>query len=212
VIDAQILAFTAAALAVTVSPGPDTFLVIGNTLRGGTRVGLATVAGVISGGFFHAALFSLGVAQLLVYSPVAFAVVKLAGAFYLLYLGAKALRSALRPSTASPLVVTNAPSQLASLRGSFLQGLLTNALNPKVAIFYLAFLPQFMNPGDPVARKSALLIAIHYALGLLWLSMVAAAMGRLGRWLVRSRVRRVLDGVVGAVMTSFGVKLAFAAR
>jgi threonine/homoserine/homoserine lactone efflux protein len=99
-----------------------------------------------------------------------------------------------------------------ALRSAYLQGVITNAFNPKVAVFYLAFLPQFMRAGDDIALKSVLLIGIHYALGLLWLSSVALFVVQFNTWLRRSVVQRVLEGTVGAVMTLFGVKLALAAR
>ncbi|TAM30088.1 MAG: LysE family translocator [Nevskiaceae bacterium] len=209
--DTSILAFTLAALLLTLSPGPDTFLVIGSTVHGGIRAGLAAVAGIISGGFFHAALFALGVARLLMYSPTLFLIVKIAGALYLIWLGIGALRSAATPRPDVSAETVPVPSN-GLLRRRYLQGLLSNALNPKIAVFYLAFLPQFLQPGDPVALKSAGLIGIHYLLGLVWLSILALAVGRFGHWLRRSRVQRALDGLVGAVMTGFGVRLALASR
>jgi threonine/homoserine/homoserine lactone efflux protein len=207
--DPQLVAFTLAALVVTISPGPDTFLVIGNTGRGGVAHGLATVLGIASGGLFHAMLFGFGVAHVLAHSPLVFTVVKLCGAAYLVYLGCGALRSAFQRGTRPSPEERSARRAPPSLRGAWAQGTLTNALNPKVAVFYLAFLPQFMSPGDAIAAKSMLLIGIHIVLGLLWLSIVVLALARLGAWLERGVVRRVLDGVVGTVMTAFGAKLAF---
>lgn len=210
-LDTSLLAFTLAALLLTLSPGPDTFLVIGSTLQGGLRGGLASVAGIISGGLFHAALFALGVARVLMYSPTLFLCVKLVGALYLIWLGIGALRSAATPKPDVPAEATPMPAN-GLLRRRYLQGLLSNVLNPKIAVFYLAFLPQFLHAGDPIALKSAALIGIHYLLGLVWLSTLALAVGRFGRWLRRGRVQRVLDGLVGVVMTGFGVRLAFASR
>jgi threonine/homoserine/homoserine lactone efflux protein len=204
--DHSVLAFALIALALTIAPGPDTFLVIANTGAGGFRRGFATVLGVVSGGFFYVLLVACGLIRVLVYSPVLFHAVKLAGACYLLYLGWGALRGAFSPA---PPAAADAPLTPArSIRASYLQGLLTNALNPKIAVFYLAFLPQFLNPGDPVVLKSALLIGIHYFEGLLWLSLLAFGVGRLGRFLARPRVKRTLDAVLGTTMMGFGVKLA----
>lgn len=203
-------AFCAAALAVTLAPGPDTFLVIGNAVKNGARGGLATVAGITSGGVVPMALFAGGLAQLLVYSPAAFLVVKTLGALYLIWLGANALRGAFAP--ARDIDAAAAGSVQPSLRRAYWQGVLTNALNPKIALFYLAFLPQFMDPAQSVALQSVLLIGTHYAMGLAWLSLVALAAARLGGWLSRGRVRRWLDGVVGAVMLGFGIRLAFATK
>lgn len=220
-IDPTILAFTLAAALVTITPGPDTFLVIMNTLKSGLRTGLATVFGIVSGGLFHAALFAFGVAQLLVYSPTVFMVVKLLGAGYLLWLGIGALRAAFgrrdvgEVAAASDACPHPSPPPLMQGRGlksAYVQGVITNALNPKVAVFYLAFLPQFMRPTDDIALKSVLLIGIHYALGLMWLSLVALFVVQFNAWLRKSIVQRVLEGTVGAIMTFFGVKLALAAR
>jgi threonine/homoserine/homoserine lactone efflux protein len=201
--DHRVLAFALIAMALTVAPGPDTFLVIANTSAGGFRRGFATVLGIVSGGSCYVLLVACGLMRLLVYSLAVFLAVKLAGACYLLYLGWNALRGALRGAPAAA-GATPAPSA----RASYLQGLLTNALNPKIAVFYLAFLPQFLNPGDPLVLKSALLIGIHYFEGLLWLSLLAFGVGRLGRWLARPRVRRALDAALGATMIGFGLKLA----
>jgi threonine/homoserine/homoserine lactone efflux protein len=94
----------------------------------------------------------------------------------------------------------------------FTQGLLTNVLNPKVAIFYLAFLPQFIAPADPVLAKSLLLASIHIAMGLVWLSVIAFAVDRAQRYVTHSRVRRWIDGICGAVLVALGIRLALARR
>jgi len=207
--NAPFATFVVAALLVTLAPGPDTFLVVSNTLAGGTRRGLITVFGIVAGGAFYVALFGLGVAPLLARSEAAFHAVKIAGAAYLAFLGACALRRAFRPRGGGS--ASSEPGRFPG-SGAFGQGLLTNALNPKVAVFYLAFLPQFMRPGESMAAKAALLIGIHYAMGLVWLSLVVLMVSQLGAWLSRGPVRRGLDGVVGAAMLGFGVRMAFTSR
>ena len=213
VLDRSVLAFALAATLVALSPGPDTFLVITNAARGGVQRGLATVAGILTGGFFFVAVFALGVAQVLVYSPALFWTVKVAGAAYLMWLGLGAMRSALRrgdrAGAASSLSVDARP---VSSGRAWLQGLMTNALNPKVAVFYLAFLPQFIGPGDSIPLKSALLIGIHYGIGGVWLSLVSLAVSRMSRLVRGGGFRRALDGTVGLVMTGFGVRLVLATR
>lgn len=204
--DHSVLAFALIAMALTIAPGPDTFLVIANTSAGGFRRGFATVLGIVSGGAFYVLLVACGLIRVLVYSPTLFYAVKLAGAAYLLYLGWGALRGAFRQAPAGAADAPPPPAK--SIRASYLQGLLTNALNPKIAVFYLAFLPQFLNPGDPVVLKSALLIGIHYFEGLVWLSLLAFSVGRLGRFLARPRVKRTIDAVLGTTMMGFGLKLA----
>lgn len=208
--ETQWLAFSVAALMLTLLPGPDTFLVIGNALAGGARRGLAAVAGITSGGLFHVALFAFGVTQLLMYSERAFWTVKMLGAAYLAYLGVKALRAALRPRADAPALELGAPAP--GLWRAFAQGALTNALNPKIAMFYLAFLPQFLAPGPHMARDSMMMIGLHYAIGALWLSVVAVGAARMGGALRSARVARALDGLIGTMMLGFGAKLAFSSR
>jgi len=208
-IDAQILAFTAVAAVVTVSPGPDTFLVIRNTLGGGVRGGLATVLGIVSGGSVHAVLAALGLTLILVQSAQAFFWVKLIGAGYLVFLGLQSLRQGLRKEDVAQAL---RPARAMSRRRAFLDGFITNALNPKVAIFYFAFLPQFISPGDPVALKSFMLAGIHYGMSLIWMSGVAFAVARAAKVLTRPSVRRGLDLATGSIFTGLGIKLALEQR
>lgn len=145
------LAFIVAAALLTLSPGPDTMLVLRNTLRGGRSAGLRTTLGISSGLIVHATLSALGLSVILVQSAAAFEIVKLAGAGYLVWLGIQSLRAAVRGQPP----VAGAPA--AGPQRPFREGLLTNVLNPKVAVFYLAFLPQFIATGDPVFLKPLLL-------------------------------------------------------
>ena len=206
-LDAQVLAFTGIAALLTLTPGADTMLVVRSALVCGRRAGLLTVLGIGSGLFVHATLSALGLSVILVRSARAFEAVKLVGALYLVYLGVQALRSAARGGTAA-----ERPAVPAGARRAFAEGLLTNVLNPKVAVFYLAFLPQFIGPGDPVLAKSILLASIHFAEGLVWLSLVTFFVARLRPFLVRPIVQRALEGVSGLVFISFGVKLAVSRR
>lgn len=210
--ETQWLAFAFAALMVTLAPGPDTFLVIGNALGGGVRRGLATVAGILTGGLFHVALFAFGVARLLMYSERAFWTIKMLGAGYLAWLGVKALRSAFAARVGADPDASIEPSLQPSLWRSYAQGVLTNALNPKIAIFYLAFLPQFLAPGPDMAMQSIAMIAMHYAIGTLWLSLLVIGASRMAGAVRSTRVARTLDGVIGAMMLGFGAKLAWSSR
>ena len=204
-----ILAFIVAAALLTLSPGPDTMLVLRNTLRGGRGDGWRTTLGISSGLLVHATLSSAGLSIILVRSATAFSIVKLLGAGYLIWLGAKSLGSAMRGDVGAWGRTTPHPHAPTSL---FYQGFLTNVLNPKVAVFYLAFLPQFIAPGEPVLAKSLLLASIHIGMGLVWLSMVSAAVDRAQRFVTSGRVRRWLDAVCGAVLVGLGLKLALARR
>jgi threonine/homoserine/homoserine lactone efflux protein len=182
-------------------------LVIRSALSRGRRAGLLTMLGICCGLFVHATLSALGLSVVLVQSASAFEIVKLAGACYLGYLGVQSLRSAARP----------APPQDPQLRPlgarrAFVEGLLNNVLNPKVAVFYLAFLPQFIRPGDPVLARSLLLAGIHFVQGVLWLSLVASFVGRIRPALARPGPRRAVESVTGVVLVAFGVRLALERR
>jgi RhtB (resistance to homoserine/threonine) family protein len=209
--DSQVLAFTAVAAVLTITPGADTMLVLKNALRGGRRDGFATTAGVVSGVLVHGALSAVGLSVVLAKSAAAFQTVKLLGAGYLIWLGIRAILDARRGQGDAPSVATDRKGD-GSWRASYAEGLLTNVLNPKVAVFYLAFLPQFISPGDPVLAKSMLLAGIHNLQGVIWLgglTMVAVS-GR--RRLDRPAMRAWVSRASGAILIALGVRLALERR
>jgi len=208
--DAQVIAFTLAAAALTIAPGVDTMLVIRNVLRGGRRDGVVTTFGICSGFFVLATLSACGASILLMHSTTAFHVVKLAGAGYLGWLGLQSLRSAVRTPQASTTLEAGKPVRMIAARHCFVEGLLSNVLNPKAAVFYLAFLPQFIGPTEPVLAKSLLLAGIHYIEGILWLAALSIMLDQTRRFLLQSAMRRVLDGLCGIVLIGFGARLACA--
>ena len=212
--DSRLWAFVVVATLLAVTPGADTLLVVRNVLTRGRVAALATVAGIAGGCVVHAVLSAVGVSLILVRSAEAFAVLRFCGAAYLIVLGVQSVRrwwrvdDGARAASASGAAALR-PSQ--RLR-SFVEGLLTNVLNPKVGIFYLAFLPQFIAPGDPVLERSLLLAALHIGIGVVWLSVLSFGVGRI-RPLVESRLWRArLEGVSGAVLIALGVRLAAARR
>ncbi len=206
-IDSQVLAFTGIAALLTLTPGADTMLVVRSALARGRRAGLLTALGICCGLFVHATLSALGLSVVLVKSARVFEIVKLAGAGYLVYLGLQSIWSA---ALGAPRDERQAGP--VGARRAFVEGLLNNVLNPKVAVFYLAFLPQFIGPGDPVLAKSILLSAIHFIQGIVWLSFVTLFVARLRRALTQPRVRRTLECVTGLVLLGFGVRLAMDRR
>lgn len=213
-LDSRLWAFVAVATLLAVTPGADTLLVVRNVLTRGRVAALLTVAGIAGGCVVHAVLSAVGVSLILVRSAEAFAVLRFCGAAYLIVLGAQSLRRWWQPDDGAPAgsdAPLAAPRPARRLR-SFLEGLLTNVLNPKVGIFYLAFLPQFIGPGDPVLERSLLLAALHIGIGVVWLSLLSLGVGRI-RPLVESRLWRArLEGVSGAVLIALGVRLAAARR
>ena len=204
--DPQVLAFALIAALMTISPGSDTFLVVRNALRGGRRDGLATVLGITSGLYCHATLSALGVSAVLAHSAGAFLALKVAGAAYLAWLGFQSLRSGL--GRVPPAPPGDVAAAVVPRSRSFREGLLTNLLNPKVIVFYLALLPQFVGPGDPVLAKSLLLASIHCVEGILWLGFVAWAVDRSRRFFLRPALRRFLDALCGTVLVALGLRLA----
>jgi RhtB (resistance to homoserine/threonine) family protein len=208
----DLLPFTIAAALLTLSPGPDTMLVLRNTLRGGRSDGVRTTLGICSGLLVHATLSALGLSVILVRSAGLFTAVKLVGAAYLVWLGLQSLQAAARGGERETGNGKRAGAEGAARRRPYREGLLTNVLNPKVAVFYLAFLPQFIAPGDPVLATSLLLASIHNAMGLVWLNGLAAGADRAQRVIAGAGVRRVLDGVCGAVLVGLGARLAVTKR
>ncbi len=210
--DAQVIGFALAAAALTIAPGPDTVLVIRNVLRGGRRDGVITTFGICSGLFIHATLSALGVSMLLMHSATAFNLLKLAGAGYLVWLGVQSLRGAMHPSYSPGRLDRIERTRSRPLQRCFLEGLLSNVLNPKTAMFYLAFLPQFIGPTDAALAKSLFLAGIHYVEAMLWLVTLSITLDHTRRFILRSSVRRSLDGLCGAVLMGFGVRLALERR
>lgn len=212
-LDNQVLAFTGIAAILTLTPGADTMLVMRSVFTRGQRAGLLTGLGICSGLFFHATLSALGLSLILVRSATAFEIVKLVGACYLIYLGGQSLWQALRHGESKlSAVEASAIKQEKQWWQSFLEGLLTNVLNPKVAIFYLAFLPQFISPNDSVLAKSLLLAGIHFILGIIWLSLVTMFLSRMRALLTHPHVQRAIEATAGAVLIAFGARLAMERR
>lgn len=205
-LDPQVLAFTLLAALMTMSPGADTLLVVRNVLRGGRRDGIVTTLGICSGLYVHALLSSLGVSVILMHSATAFMALKIAGAVYLVWLGAQTLRAAARGAlSAAP---QDAPVVRVPAGRSWREGFLTNLLNPKVIVFYLALLPQFISPGDSVLTKSLFLTAIHAVLGLAWFAILSFFVDRSRRFLLRPLLRRWIDAICGSFLVALGVRLA----
>ncbi len=204
--DTQVIAFTVVAAALALTPGADTMLVIKNTLHSGKQAGWATTLGILSGTLFHALVSALGISVIIAQSEFMFQLIKVAGAGYLIWLGIQTLRS-IRHAGDS---VTDHKRK--RLRNSFNEGLITNLLNPKVAIFYIAFLPQFISPGDPVLAKSILLACIHNVMSLLWLGGLALALGSGHNWIQHRPVRSWLSGISGSILIGLGLRLALESR
>ncbi|GAA4066146.1 LysE family translocator [Nonomuraea soli] len=199
----QILAFAGVVMLGSMSPGPDFAVVVRRSVQSGRGHGMAAAAGIAVGVFFWVVAAATGIAALLAASALAFTVVKVVGAAYLLYLGVRAWLAAGR--TAGP-DASGAPARGGRV-SAFSEGLLTNALNPKVAIFMIALVPQFVSAGAGMAQVLTL-SAAALVTNALWFGALANLVAVLRRFLARRRVRRAVDYVTGTALIGLGVHLA----
>jgi threonine/homoserine/homoserine lactone efflux protein len=205
----HLLVFLVGSVLVTVVPGADMALVTRQVVTRGRSAAQTTILGNLSGLVVHTAALVVGLSALLVASATAFSVVKLAGAAYLVFLGVQSLRQARRTRAATD---TTSP-ELAPKRGSpYLQGLISTVLNPKPALFFLSYLPQFVDRNGSVTLQVALLAAIHIVIGFVWLTTYASLVSRMHSALARPRIKAALEGVTGAVLIALGVRVAVAHR
>lgn len=190
--------FVGVAVVVIVAPGADFAVVTRNTLAGGRRQGWATAWGINLSNLVQGTAAAAGIGALIVASTTLFTAIKVVGAGYLALLAVQALRSALRGQYDD--------SSSGSASRGFRQGVLTNITNPKVLIFYLAVLPQFISPGAPVLALM-LLAVTHALISQVYLSLLVAMLDRSRHWLTRRSVRRVLDALTATAFGAFGIRL-----
>jgi threonine/homoserine/homoserine lactone efflux protein len=200
------LLFLAAGLALNFTPGPDMLYVAARGASEGRPAGIASALGIGAGTLVHITLVALGLAALLAAVPIAYLVVRITGAAYLVYLGVRAIRSR------SALTIKEL--EPAPLSVVFRQGVLTNVLNPKVALFFLAFLPQFVDPsrGNPVIQIVALGLVFDLTGTLVNLGVAVGASRAASRLREASRARNVLQKITGVLFIGLGLRLAFAGR
>jgi RhtB (resistance to homoserine/threonine) family protein len=203
---ANLSAFLGVAALVIVTPGPDTALVTKNALFYGRRPALATAFGVNAGLLVWTVASALGVAAIVHASATAFTAMKLIGAAYLIWLGVQALRSAGRRISAGEQAGSS-ERRLDAQRG-FRQGLFSNLANPKIAVFFMSLLPQFIDAGHPVLLPFLLLGSLFVVLTLAWLCGYALMASKAGGLLTRPRVKSALDRVTGVVLIALGLRLA----
>jgi threonine/homoserine/homoserine lactone efflux protein len=210
--------FALTALVLIMLPGPDQALITRNALVGGRYGGVLTMLGGVLGLTVHAGAAALGLSALLLASATAFTALKILGAAYLLWLGVQLLWTAMRSrrSRRSPMADDAVAAPRPRRRSAYLrQGFLSNALNPKVALFFVTFLPQFLSvsagSGSPQA-EALLLSGVFAVLYLAWFGLYVAAVDRLGRWLRRPRVKARIEQLTGLVLATAAVRLATASH
>lgn len=205
---AETALFAAAVLVLNATPGVDLLLTLSRTLQGGVRAGIAVVAGIHAGCVVHALAAAFGLAALLAVNPGAFRLVQWAGAAYLAWLGLGMLRQAWRGSATAVVAPAAAAAAARPWRQDFRAGLLTNVLNPKVAFFFLAFLPQFVPAGTPSQTASFLLLGAWFVAQstLFSLALVALAL-QLARLGTTGAIRRALTAAGGLLFFALALRL-----
>ena len=201
--------FVLSGLLLNITPGPDTLYIVGRSSAQGLRAGAVAALGIGTGALVHVCAAALGLSALLAASAAAFTVVKIVGAAYLVYVGISLLRS--KSSTRSPPVSASG-NRPASIQGIFFQGFLTNVLNPKVALFFLAFLPQFVLSYAPSKPLAFLFLGVIFDFnGTLWNLLVAWSTARISSRLGASdQFKKWFNRCVGSIFVFVGFRLAFA--
>ncbi len=202
----EIVTFAFVASLLVMSPGPNGVLIAKTVPTSGRAAGFANVAGFVTGFYLHGAMAILGLSILLVQSATAFAIIKYLGAAYLCWIGIKALVAAWQ-GVATIGKIDPAKKQRTLLK-AYIEGLLTNALNPKVSMFYLAAFPQFITLGETTPSASFLLVFIHSMINALWFGAMVLLMSRLTSIARNGTFQRWLKGLTGVVFIGFGAKLA----
>lgn len=201
-----VLSFALLAGLLVISPGPNGALVAKTVPTSGRAAGFANVFAFIPAFFLHGALSIFGISVLLLQSPTAFLVVKLIGAAYLCWIGVKSLYAAWTGIGAMQNV---APAKRKrSLKTAYLEGFLTNVLNPKVSMFYLAAFPQFIQSGDNAILYGFILVALHSLINLVWYTSMVLLLDRVTQFARSGPAQRWIKTITGFVFIGFGLKLA----
>ena len=215
----QLVPFLAGSILITVVPGADMALVMRQVFLGGTALAQRTVFGNLSGLVVHAVALAAGLSALLAASAEAYTAVKLAGAAYLVFLGIQTLRSARRGYAEASDAERPAPPGISrpgrgvpSMRMAYVQGLVSTVLNPKPALLFLTYLPQFVDTARPVLPQVMFLAGVHILVGLVWMTAYAHLVARAHRTLTRPSVRRWLEGATGSVLILLGLRVGIEAH
>ncbi|KMY53461.1 amino acid transporter LysE [Bacillus sp. FJAT-27231] len=186
-------------------PGPDTAITTKNTITAGKSGGLKTVLGICCALSIHTSAAVFGLSAIIVKSALLFSVFKYAGAVYLLYLGVKTLWS-LKKKEAAASIQANTKSQFGST-SCFKQGFLTNLLNPKVAILFLTFFPQFVNPGSHTFLPFLMMGMTYTALTIIWSLLYVYLIHHISAFMKKPKTQNMIEGITGTILIGFGVKL-----
>jgi RhtB (resistance to homoserine/threonine) family protein len=201
--------FALVAALLTILPGPDSALILRSALTQSKKHAYVTALGIASGTFVWGAAAALGAAALLAASEFAFTILKIVGALYLAYLGISMIAKSFRRQQK---IASDGAAPVGSLMAAFARGALTNLLNPKVGVFYIALIPQFIPEGVPAVGMGLLLALVHVVESIVWFTGLILAAHFARRWLSSPRVSAWIDRVTGGVLVAFGVVLAVESR
>lgn len=199
------LLFVVMCVLLIILPGPDTAIITKNTVLHGKKSGLQTMSGTLCALMIHTSAAVLGLSAIIMKSAFVFSIIKYIGAMYLLYLGAKTLYAMTRrkPQLADAVPHKN------DTKSSFMQGILTNLLNPKVAVFFLTFLPQFLTTGSDPLLPFFLMGVTYTVLTALWFVGYVYLLHQIRSFMNKPSTQKAMEGITGAVLILFGIKLAF---
>ena len=203
-----LLTYLAAITLLTMTPGVDTLLIVRNAARGGWRDGAISSLGICSGLFVHAAVSAVGISMILLHSAWVFSLLKLLGAGYLVWLGVSNWRMVLRGGLPVGVAAAAGGGYVFDGARSFREGFLSNILNPKAAIFYMAFLPQFIDPARSALLQSLFLAGLHFLVAMVWQSVLSLLVDQAKLLLSRPVYSRAFGGLTGSVMILLGIGLA----
>jgi RhtB (resistance to homoserine/threonine) family protein len=199
----EFFTFLVLSLFVVMSPGIDTALITKRTISDGRKDGYKMALGITTGSLVHTFAAAFGLSAILMQSAVAFEIVKYVGAIYLIYLGLSSFISRKKKKGSTK------KDDLEMKKSAFKQGLFSNVLNPKVAMFFLTFLPQFVKAGENATQQLILMGIIYTVLSITWFFIYVFFINYLRVWLLSPKVQRIMDQATGLVLIGFGLKLAF---
>lgn len=206
-VSSQMFSYIFVVFILTITPGADTMLVLRNVFSSGKRSGIITTMGICSGLFIYALITALGISVIFTTSELLYGLLKTVGATYLIYLGVGSLLPIIKNRSKQSDLKIKTNKTLKSDKKAFTEGFLSNLFNPKIAVFYLTFLPQFINPGGNVLIQSFFLTGIHIVMGIVWLSCISVFVGSIQFIYTSIKLRHGLEAISGTVMILFGLLL-----
>lgn len=208
--DASLTTYLITITILTMVPGSDTMIIFRNTLRGGLKDGFVSSFGIGLGLMFHAVLSAIGISAILLYSATAFTILKTLGAIYLLWLGFSNIKTYIQSKYKEKKINVKL-SEFLFIR-SLKEGFLSNVLNPKIVIFYMAFLPQFIDKESSVLFQSIYLAFFHFCISFVWLGILSYTIISANAFIMKPNIRQKLELFSGLIMLLLGLKLLFEKR